>query len=152
MKNSKEYEEALKGFELSNRKGYLCLDKWYKKHPLKKFRERRTERRYFKKFGLAPMAFWSTDCWFIDAMLEILIWYRYNRMGSPCRYADDENIDNCHEAWDAELDKVIGWLKIMKDYKDDCTYEFEEGKLKEYEETKNKLFSWMNEYLDDLWD
>lgn len=97
------------------------------------------------KHGYSPVAKWETFEWFIDVMREILINYRYNRVGTSgvIEYRDDDlwNDEN-EEAYNKILDEMIELLNKME----------ERYYLPEDNEAKDRFFELFSKYFYTFWD
>ena len=111
------------------------------------------------KHGYSPVAQFETFEWFIDVMKEVLINYRYNRMGSPVvidNFFDvkEENPNDVvnEEAYNAILDRMIVLLDLMDEnnqlYND---MDWKEADKKK-EDAKNEFFKLFSEQFYGLWD
>ena len=111
------------------------------------------------KHGYSPVAQFETFEWFMDVMKEILINYRYNRMGSPVvidNFFDvkEENPNDVanEEAYNAILDRMIVLLDLMDEHNqlyNDMDWK-EADKKKE--DAKNEFFKLFSKYFYTLWD
>ena len=111
------------------------------------------------KHGYSPVAQFETFEWFMDVMKEILINYRYNRMGSPVvidNFFDvkEENSNDVvnEEEYNAILDRMIVLLDLMDEhnqlYND---MDWKEADRKK-EDAKNEFFKLFSEQFYGLWD
>ena len=111
------------------------------------------------KHGYSPVAQFETFEWFIDVMKEVLINYRYNRMGSPVvidNFFDvkEENPNDVvnEEAYNAILDRMIVLLDLMDEnnqlYND---MDWKDADKKK-EDAKNEFFKLFSEQFYGLWD
>ena len=111
------------------------------------------------KHGYSPVAQFETFEWFMDVMKEILINYRYNRMGSPVvidNFFDvkEENSNDVvnEEEYNAILDRMIVLLDLMDEHNqlyNDMDWK-EADKKKE--DAKNEFFKLFSKYFYTLWD
>lgn len=82
-------------------------------HPIHNFKEwkaYRWRRKYLLKNGFGPEAFWDTDHWFVDVMLEILKkHYEWNNEN-----LDSKNNENVQE-FQKDIARMIEILEFKKD-------------------------------------
>lgn len=71
---------------------------------------------YLIKHGYDPFAEWETFNWFIGTMESILTKYRSNHDGYPVvSYDDKEKQEQSEREYDADLDRMIELLDLMKE-------------------------------------
>lgn len=107
------------------------------------------------KHGYPPFARWETFNWFIDSMRDILINYRYNRVGTGWvleDLPDGKNSAKNEKCYDDLIDRMLLLLDSMdetdKIYKDKPYDEVRRS----MDEAKAEFFELFSQYFYTFWD
>lgn len=109
---------------------------------------------FLLKHGYTDLMLWSTRDWFISGMREVLLNYRYKRVGTPVVIPDysTENSEKNEYVWNNILDRMIEYLTYM-DESNSIYYDIDtKVKYEMMDYYKDKFFELYAKYFYDLWD
>lgn len=110
------------------------------------------------KHGYPPFARWETFNWFIDSMRDILINYRYNRVGTGWILGENYNPDNKIDDTENEYayNHLIDRMLLLLDSMDETDKIYEDKPYDEVrrsmDEAKAEFFELFSQYFYTFWD